>query len=145
MLDFNRWMTINDERPSAISQGNTQCLLGVSQMICFKKWFYFFPWVFRVKIRVFLLHVCWIRVRVRVEQDGPYIFMHVLNIIQNFILYIGLSYMYVFRIIFCMVLNTWLHTKLLYENLDNVFAFHNLQTLSFKFSQILQRFFTFVK
>jgi hypothetical protein len=34
--------------------------------------------------------------------------------------------MYVFRIIFCMVLNTWLHTTLLYEGLDNVFVFPNL-------------------
>ncbi len=46
-------------------------------------------------------------------------------------------YMYVFRIIFCMVLNTSLHTKLLYEGLDNVFAFPNLQTLSFMFSQVV--------
>jgi hypothetical protein len=45
--------------------------------------------------------------------------------------------MYVFRIIFCMVLSTWLHTKLLYEGLDNVFALPNLQILSFKFSQVV--------
>jgi hypothetical protein len=45
--------------------------------------------------------------------------------------------MYVFRIIFCMVSSTWLHTKLLYEGLDNVFALPNLQTPSFKFSQVV--------
>ncbi len=45
--------------------------------------------------------------------------------------------MYVFHIIFCMVLNTWLHTKLLYEGLDDVFAFPNLQTPSFKYSQVV--------
>jgi hypothetical protein len=43
------------ERSFAISQGNTQCLFRVSQMICFKKWFYFLPWVSRVRIRGFLL------------------------------------------------------------------------------------------
>ncbi len=63
--------------------------------------------------------------------------MYVLNIIWNFILYIGFMYMYVSRIIFRMVLNTWLHTTLLYEGLDNVFALPNLQTPSFKFSQII--------
>ncbi len=47
------------------------------------------------------------------------------------------TYMYIFRIIFCMVLNIWLHTKLLYEGLDNAFVLHNLQTPSFKFSQII--------
>jgi hypothetical protein len=36
-----------------------------------------------------------------------------------------------------MVLNTWLHTTLLYEGLDNVFTFPNLQTPSFKFSQVV--------
>jgi hypothetical protein len=36
-----------------------------------------------------------------------------------------------------MVLNTWLHTTLLYEGLDNVFVLPNLQTSSFKFSQIV--------
>ncbi len=41
------------KRLSIIFQGNTQCLLGVSQMICFKKLFYFLPWVYRVRIRVF--------------------------------------------------------------------------------------------
>jgi len=45
--------------------------------------------------------------------------------------------MYVSRIIFRMVLSTGLHTTLLYEGLDNVFAFPNLQTLSFKFSQVV--------
>jgi hypothetical protein len=45
--------------------------------------------------------------------------------------------MYVYRIIFHMVLSTWLHTTLLYEGLDNVFAFPNLQTPSFKFSQVI--------
>jgi hypothetical protein len=35
------------ERPSTISQGNIQCLLRVSQTICFNKWFYFLPWVFK--------------------------------------------------------------------------------------------------
>jgi hypothetical protein len=60
-----------------------------------------------------------------------------LNIIWNSILYIGFTYMYVSRIIFCMVLNTWLHTKLLYEGLDNVFALPNLQTPSFKYSQVV--------
>jgi hypothetical protein len=34
-----------------------------------------------------------VRVRVKVEQDGPCICMYVLNIIQNFILYIGVTYM----------------------------------------------------
>jgi len=43
---------------------------------------------------------------VRVEQDEPCIYMYVLNIIPNFILHIGLTYMYVFCIIFCMVLST---------------------------------------
>jgi hypothetical protein len=32
--------------------------------------------------------------------------MCVLSIIQNFILYIGFTYMYVFHIIFCIVLST---------------------------------------
>ncbi len=45
--------------------------------------------------------------------------------------------MYIFRIISCMVLNTWLHTKLLYEGLDDVFALPNLQTPSFKYSQVV--------
>ncbi len=44
--------------------------------------------------------------------------------------------MYISRIIFRMVLSTWLHTTLLYEGLDNVFALPNLQTPSFKFSQV---------
>jgi hypothetical protein len=55
----------------------------------------------------------------------------------KFILYIGLTYMYVSRIIFRMVLSTWLHTTLLYEGLDNVFVLPNLQTPSFKFSQVV--------
>jgi hypothetical protein len=55
---------------------------------------FFFPQVFKI------------RVRVRVEQDGPCICMYVLNIIRNSILYIGFIYMYASRIIFCMVLNT---------------------------------------
>jgi hypothetical protein len=63
--------------------------------------------------------------------------MYVLSIIWKFILYIDFMYMYVFHIIFFMVLNTWLHTKLLYEGLDNVFAHLNLQTPSFKFSQVV--------
>jgi len=63
--------------------------------------------------------------------------MCVLSIIQNSILYIGFMYMYVFYIIYCMVLNTWLHTKLLYEGLDDVFALPNLQTPSFKYSQVV--------
>jgi len=45
--------------------------------------------------------------------------------------------MYVSRIIFRMVLSTWLHTTLLYEGFDNVFALPNLQTPSFKFSQVV--------
>jgi hypothetical protein len=45
--------------------------------------------------------------------------------------------MYVFHIIFCMILNTLLHTKLLYEGLDNLFALQNLQIPSFKFSQVV--------
>jgi hypothetical protein len=45
--------------------------------------------------------------------------------------------MYVSRITFCMVLSTWVHTKLLYASLDNVVALPNLQTLSFKFSQVV--------
>jgi len=45
--------------------------------------------------------------------------------------------MYVSRIILCTDLNTWLHTKLLYEGLDNVFALPNHQTPSFKFSQVV--------
>jgi hypothetical protein len=96
-----------------------------------------FPWVSRVRIRVFFLKVSRIRVRVKVEQDGPSICMYVLSIIWNFILYIGLTYMYISHIIFCIILNTWLHTKILYEGLDNVFALQNLQTPSFKFSQIV--------
>jgi len=48
--------------------------------------------------------------------------MYVLSIIQNSILYMGFTYMYIFCIIFRMVLSTWLHTTLLYEGLDNVFA-----------------------
>jgi hypothetical protein len=63
--------------------------------------------------------------------------MYVSNIIWNFILYIGFTYMYIFCIIFCMVLSTWLHTKLSYEGLDNVFALPNLQTPSLKFSQVV--------
>jgi len=35
-----------------------------------------------------------------------------------------------------MVLNTWLHTTLLYEGLDNVFALPNFQ-IPFKFSQVV--------
>jgi hypothetical protein len=62
--------------------------------------------------------------------------MYVLSIIQNFILYIGFTYMYVSRIIFCMVLSTWLHTKLSYERFDNVFALPNLQTPSFKYFEV---------
>jgi hypothetical protein len=54
----------------------------------------------------FFLHVSKIRVRVRVEQDGLCICMYVSSIIQNSILYIGFMYMYVSRIIFCMVLST---------------------------------------
>jgi hypothetical protein len=63
--------------------------------------------------------------------------MYVLNIIRNSILYIGFTYMYVFRIIFYMILSTRLHTKLLYAGLDNAFALPNLQTPSFKFSQVV--------
>jgi hypothetical protein len=63
--------------------------------------------------------------------------MYVSNIIRKSILYIGFTYMYVFRIIFYTVLSTWLHTKLLYECLDNVFALPNLETPSFKFSQVV--------
>jgi hypothetical protein len=63
--------------------------------------------------------------------------MYVLNIIRNSILYIGFMYMYVSRIIYCMVLSTWLHTKLSYKGLDKVFALPNLQTPSFKFSQVV--------
>ncbi len=63
--------------------------------------------------------------------------MYVLSIIQNSILYIGFMYRYVSRIIFRMVLSTWLHTTLLYEGLDNVFVLSNLQTPSFKFSQVV--------
>jgi len=63
--------------------------------------------------------------------------MYVLSIIWNFILYIGFMYMYIFCIIFRMVLITWLHATLLYEGLNNVFALPNLQTPSFKFSQVV--------
>jgi hypothetical protein len=63
--------------------------------------------------------------------------MYVLSIIRSSILYIGFTYMYASRIIFCMVLSTWLHTKLLYVGLDNVFALLNIQTPSFKFSQVV--------
>jgi hypothetical protein len=45
--------------------------------------------------------------------------------------------MYVYHIIFRIVLSTGLHTTLLYEGLDNVFALPNFQTPSFKFSQIV--------
>ncbi len=55
--------------------------------------------------------------------------MYVLIIIWGSILYISLMYMYIFRII----LSTWLHTKLLYEGLNNVFAFYNLQSINFFF------------
>ncbi len=74
---------------------------------------------------------------VRAEQDRPCICMYVLGIIRNFILYIGFMYRYVSRIIFRMVLSTWLHTTILYEGLDKVFALPNLQTPSFKFSQVV--------
>jgi hypothetical protein len=70
-------------------------------------------------------------------MDLAYVCMYVLNIIQNYILYMGFTYMYVSCIIFRMVLSTWLHTTLLYEGLDNVFAPPNLQTPSFKFSQVV--------
>ncbi len=63
--------------------------------------------------------------------------MYVSNIIWNSILYIGFTYMYASHIIYCMVLSTWLHTKLSYEGLDKVFALSNLQTPSFKFSQVV--------
>ncbi len=63
--------------------------------------------------------------------------MYVSSIIWNSILYIGFTYMYAFHIIFCMVLSAWLHTKLLYAGLDNIFAFPNHQTPSFKFSQVV--------
>jgi hypothetical protein len=63
--------------------------------------------------------------------------MYFFSIIRNFILYMGFTYMYVSRIMFHMVLSTWLHTTLLYEGLDNVFALPNLQTPSFKFSQVV--------
>ncbi len=63
--------------------------------------------------------------------------MYVSSIIRNSILYIGFTYMYVSRIIFCMILSTWLHTTLLYEGLDNVFTLPNLQTPSFNFSQVV--------
>jgi hypothetical protein len=63
--------------------------------------------------------------------------MYVLSIIRNYILYIGFTYMYISRIIFRMVLSTWLHTTLLYEGLDNVFTLLNFQTPSFKFSQVV--------
>jgi len=36
-----------------------------------------------------------------------------------------------------MVLSTWLHTKILYACFDSVFVLPNLQTPSFKFSQIV--------
>jgi hypothetical protein len=63
--------------------------------------------------------------------------MYVSSIIRKSILYIGFTYMYVFRIIFCTVLSTWLHIKILYAGLDNVFALLNIQTPSFKFSQVV--------
>ncbi len=63
--------------------------------------------------------------------------MYVLNIIRNFILYIGFTYIYISHIIFRMILSTWLHTTLLYEGFDNVFALPNLQAPSFKFSQVV--------
>ncbi len=63
--------------------------------------------------------------------------MYVSSIIRKFILYIGFMYMYVSHIIFYTVLSTWLHTKLLYAGLDNVFALPNLETPSFKFSQVV--------
>jgi hypothetical protein len=63
--------------------------------------------------------------------------MYVSSIIRNSILYIGFTYMYVSRIISCMVSSTWLHTKLLYEGFDDVFALPNLQTPFFKYSQVV--------
>jgi hypothetical protein len=58
--------------------------------------------------------------------------MYVSSTIWNFILCISFTYMYVS----CMVLSTWLHTKLLYEGLDDIFGLPNLQTPSFKYSQV---------
>jgi hypothetical protein len=55
--------------------------------------------------------------------------MYLLSIIRNSILYMRFMYMYVSRIIFRMVLSTWLHTTLLYEGLYNVFALPNLKLL----------------
>ncbi len=63
--------------------------------------------------------------------------MYVLSIIRNYILYIGFTYMYITHIIYCMVLSTWLHTKISYEGLNKVFVLPNLQTPSFKFSLVV--------
>ncbi len=45
--------------------------------------------------------------------------------------------MYVSCIIFYTILSTWLHTKILYAGLDKVFTLPNLETPSFKFSQVV--------
>jgi hypothetical protein len=60
----------------------------------------------RLGLGFFLPQVSRIRVRVKVEQDGPCICMYVSSIIRNSILYIGFTYMYASHIIFCMVLST---------------------------------------
>jgi len=69
--------------------------------------------------------------------------MDLAYVCMSWVLYKILYYTWVLRIctylvlIFCMILSTWLHTTLLYEGLDNVFALPNLQTPSFKFSQVV--------
>jgi hypothetical protein len=109
------------ERSSIIFQGNTQCLLG------FHKWF--------VSKNHFISFLGFLGLRLGLglrlnKMDLAYVFMS--WVLRKFILYISSMYMYVYHIIFCMVLNIWLHLKLLYESLDNVFALHNLQTPSLK-------------
>jgi hypothetical protein len=54
------------------------------------------------------------------------------------VLYIDLRYMYIFYIIFCMILRTWLYIKFMYEGLDNVFVFHNFESLNY-FLQVFKK------
>jgi hypothetical protein len=65
--------------------------------------------------------------------------MYVFSIIQNSILYMGFTYMYISCITFRMVLSTWLHTTLLYESLDNVFAPFQKFVLMFSQNNLLSQ------
>ncbi len=54
------------------------------------------------------------------------------------VLYIDLKYMYIFYIIFCMILSTWLYIKFMYEGFDNVFVFHNFESSNY-FLQVFKK------